>query len=44
MSIKSKSAPALPRFVAPKCMTSSIFLSKKDKSKLRRNLNRFYEW
>lgn len=33
-----KIAPKLPRFVAPKRMTSSIYLSKKDKSKLRRNL------
>ena len=35
-----KKAPKLPRFVAPKRMTSVKFRSKKDKSKDRKNLNK----
>lgn len=39
-----KIAPKLPRFVAPKRMTSMVFLSKKDKSKLRRNLKSLVQY
>ena len=33
-------APKLPRFKAPKSMTSRVFKTKKDKAKTRRALNK----
>ena len=37
---EKKVAPKLPRFKAPKNMTSKVYLDKKTKSQLRRELNR----
>ena len=35
-----KDPPKLPRFKAPKIMVSRVFLTKKDKSRARRTLNK----
>lgn len=36
MRSKIKQAPKLPRFIAPKCMASVKFMSKRDKLKMKR--------
>ena len=36
MRLKTKQAPKLPRFIAPKCMVSVKFMSKHDKLKMKR--------
>lgn len=37
---KKKSAPKLPRFKVPKKMSSTVFLSRKEKMNSRQNLNK----
>ena len=36
MRPKTKQEPKLPRFIAPKCMESVKFMSKRDKLKMKR--------
>ena len=43
MRHKTKQAPKLPRFIAPKCMMSVKFMSKRDKFKMKR-INRIDDY